>query len=99
MQVSTQLLQRYGVVVVVLVEMMMILMKSSLMTVSMAMVSPLREGISLADFCMPESSLSLCVFCPAEAMEYLFDGSPSLKFSGVDIGERAAPEVDQCGHP
>ena len=42
------------------VEMMMIPMKSSSMTVTMAMISPLREGISPADFSLPESfSLSV----------------------------------------
>ena len=34
---------------------MMIPMKSSSMTVTMAMISPLREGISPADFSLPES--------------------------------------------
>ena len=49
--------------------MMMIPMKSSLMVVLMATISPLREGISLADFCLPESSFSLYSFFPAEAAE------------------------------
>jgi hypothetical protein len=40
--------------------MMMIPMKSSVMMM-MATISPLREGISLADFCLPES-FSLSVF-------------------------------------
>jgi hypothetical protein len=51
------MLQRDGVVMVemeVLLLMMMIPMKSSAM-VMMAMISPLREGISTADFCLPES--------------------------------------------
>jgi hypothetical protein len=40
--------------------MMMIPMKSSAMVMTMAMISPLREGISPVDFCLPESfSLSL----------------------------------------
>jgi hypothetical protein len=58
------MLQRDGVVMVemeVLVMMMMIPMKSSAMVVTMATISPLREGISLADFCLPES-FSLLVF-------------------------------------
>ena len=39
---------------------MMILMKSSTMTATMAMISPLREGISPSDFSLPESfSLSV----------------------------------------
>jgi hypothetical protein len=40
---------------------MMIPMKSSAMVMAMAMISPLREGISLTDFCLPES-FSLSVF-------------------------------------
>ena len=50
--------------VMMVVMMMMIPMKSSLMTVSMAMISPLREGISPADFCLLESSFSLYSFPP-----------------------------------
>ena len=56
------MLQRDGVAAVemmaLVVEMMMMPMmpmKSSLMTVTMATISPLREGISPADFCLPES--------------------------------------------
>jgi hypothetical protein len=33
----------------------------------MAMISPLREGISLTDFCLPESFSVSGVFRPAEA--------------------------------
>jgi hypothetical protein len=56
-----KMLQRDGVVMVemkVLVMemmMMMILMKSGVMMMTMAMISPLWEGISLADFSLPES--------------------------------------------
>jgi hypothetical protein len=52
------MLQRGGMVMAVMkvqvamVMMMMILMKPSSMMVTMAMISPLREGISLADFCL-----------------------------------------------
>ena len=42
-------------VLVVEMMMMMITMKSSSMTATMATVSPLREGISPADFSLPES--------------------------------------------
>jgi hypothetical protein len=69
------MLQRDGMVMmmtkvlVMVVVMMMITMKSS----SMAMISSLREGISLADSCLPESFLSLCVFRPAEAAESISD--------------------------
>jgi hypothetical protein len=45
----------------VLLLLMMIPMKSSAMMMTMAMISPLREGISPADFCLPES-FSLSVF-------------------------------------
>jgi hypothetical protein len=58
------MLQRDGVVMVemeVLVMMMMIPMKSSAMVMTMAMISPLREGISPVDFCLSES-FSLSVF-------------------------------------
>jgi hypothetical protein len=64
------MLQRDGVVMVkmkVLVMemvMMMISMKSDAMVMMMAMISPLREGISLADSCLPESFFSLWCFPP-----------------------------------
>ena len=63
-------------------EMMMIPMKSSSITVTMAMISPLREGISPADFSLPEIFSLSVVFHPAEAAEYFLDGSPSLRVSG-----------------
>jgi hypothetical protein len=51
------MLQRDDVVMVEMkvLVMMMIPMKSSAMMMTMAMISPLREGISPADFCLPES--------------------------------------------
>jgi hypothetical protein len=61
------MLQRDGVVMVemkVLVMMMMVMMipmKSSTMVMTMATISPLWEGISPANFCLPES-FSLSVF-------------------------------------
>jgi hypothetical protein len=58
------MLQRHGMVMVemkVLVMMMMIPMKSSAMMMTMETISPLREGISPVDFCLPES-FSLSVF-------------------------------------
>jgi hypothetical protein len=57
------MLQWDGVVMVKmkgLVMVMMIPMKSRSMAMTMATISPLREGISLADFYLPESFLSLC---------------------------------------
>jgi hypothetical protein len=48
--------------VLVMRRMMMIPMKPSSMAMTITMISPLREGISLVDSCLPESYLSLCVF-------------------------------------
>jgi hypothetical protein len=42
-------------VLVMEMMMMMIPMKSGAMAMTMATISPLREGISPADFCLPES--------------------------------------------
>jgi hypothetical protein len=61
------MLQRDGLVMVemeLLVMRMMVIMipmKSSAMMMTMVVISPLREGISLTDFCLPES-FSLSVF-------------------------------------
>jgi hypothetical protein len=60
-------------VMMAMVMMMMIPMKTSSMTVMMAMISPLREGISPAHFCLPESFLCVCVFRPAVAAESFCD--------------------------
>jgi hypothetical protein len=86
------MLQRDGVVmvvmkVVVVVVVMMIPMKSSSMAMTMATISPPREGISPVDFCLPESFLSLCVFRPTEAAESISD-PPRLRFSGTTIYAR-----------
>jgi hypothetical protein len=67
------MLQRDGVVMVemkVLVMGMMVmmtLMKSGMMMMTMATISPLREGTSPVDFCLPESFSLSGVFCPTEA--------------------------------
>jgi hypothetical protein len=66
------MLQRDGIVMVemkvlVMEMVMMIPMKSGAMAMMMAMISPLQEGISLADFCLPESFSLSGVFRPAEA--------------------------------
>jgi hypothetical protein len=53
------MLQWDGEVMMVLVMVMMILMKPSSMTVTMAMISSLQKGISPSDFCLPESFFSL----------------------------------------
>ena len=73
------------VVMMVLVKMMvlllllMILLKPSLMMVLMVTLSPLREGISRAEICLPESSFSLGVFRPIEAAESFCGRSSSLR--------------------
>jgi hypothetical protein len=59
------MLQRDGAVMtvmkvlVIMVMKMMIPMKPSSMVMTMVTISPLWEGISPADFCLPESFLSL----------------------------------------
>ena len=68
--------------VVVVVMMMLIPMKSSSMTVTMAMFSPLRDGISLADFSLLESFSLSVVFRLAEAAENSLDASLGLRVSG-----------------
>jgi hypothetical protein len=60
------MLQLDGVVMVemkvlMMMMVMMIPMKYSVMVMMMATISPLQEGISLVDFCLPES-FSLSVF-------------------------------------
>ena len=68
---------------VMMVDMMMMIpMKSSSMTVTMATISFLREGISPADFSLPESFSLSVVFRPAEAAENSLDGSLGLRVSG-----------------
>jgi hypothetical protein len=64
----------HGVVMVVmkvLVMEMMIPMKSSSMVMTMATISPLREGISPVDFCLPES-FSLSVFFAPQRWRSLY---------------------------
>jgi hypothetical protein len=67
------MLQRDGMVMVemkvLVMEMMMMMipMKSGAMVMMMVTISPLREGISLADFSLPESFSLFGVFYPAEA--------------------------------
>jgi hypothetical protein len=51
-------------VLVMEMMMMMIPMKSGVMVMTMATISPLREGISPTDFCLPESFLSLVFSAP-----------------------------------
>jgi hypothetical protein len=94
------MLQRDGVVmmemeVLVMVMMMMMMMlmmmipmKSSAMVLTMATISPLREGISPADFCLPES-FSLSVFsAPQRRWCLSLSPPPCLRFSGTTIYAR-----------
>ena len=74
--------------------MMMIPMKSSSMTVTMAMFSSLREGISSADFSLPESFSLSVVFRPAEAAENSLDSSVGLRVSG---GRSMLKGAARCG--
>jgi hypothetical protein len=72
------MLQRDGVVMVemkvlAMEMMMMIPMKSGAMMMTMTTISPLREGISLADFCLPESFSLSGVFRPAQAAVSIFE--------------------------
>ena len=78
--------------------MMMIPMKSNSMTVTMAAISSLSEGISPADFSLPESFSLSVVFCPAEAAENSLDGSVGLRVSGVEVRRRGLPKVGQGLH-
>jgi hypothetical protein len=68
------MLQRDGVVMVemkvLMMMVVMISMKSSVMMMTMATISPHREGISLADFCLPESS-SISVFSAPQRWQCL----------------------------
>jgi hypothetical protein len=88
-KIHPKMLHRDGVVMMVMralvVMMMMILMKPSSMAVMMAMISPIWEGIFLADFCLPERFLSMCVFRPAEAAESICDPPLRLRFFGEMI--------------
>jgi hypothetical protein len=68
--------------VLVMEMMMMIPMKSGAMVMMMAMISPLREGISPAEFSLPESFSLSGVFCPAEAAMSLSEPSLDLGFRG-----------------
>jgi hypothetical protein len=72
-KIQLKILQRDVVVMVemkvLVMEMMMMMipMKSGAMVMTTATISPLREGISLADFCLSESFSLSGVFHPVEA--------------------------------
>jgi hypothetical protein len=69
-------------VLVMEMMMMMILMKSGAMVMTMATISPLREGTSLADFSLPESLSLSGVFRPAEVAVSISEPPP------LDLGFR-----------
>jgi hypothetical protein len=82
------MLQRDGMMMVVMKVLMMgmlmmILMKSCAMVMTMATISPLREGISPADSYLPESFSLSGVFRPAEAAVSISEPPHSLRFSGT----------------
>jgi hypothetical protein len=84
------MLQRDDVVMVEMkaLMMMMIPMKSNVMVMTMATISPLREGISSADFSLPES-FSLLLFSDLQRRCLsLMPPPPSLRFSGMTIYAR-----------
>jgi hypothetical protein len=73
-KIQPKILQQDGVVMVemkmlvmMMMMVMMIPMKSSAMVITMAMISPLREGISPYRFLPARELFSLGVFRPAEA--------------------------------
>ena len=72
-KIQLKMLQRDGMVMVemkvLVMEMMMMMipMKSGAMMMTMAKIYPLREGISPADFSLPESFSLSGVLRPAEA--------------------------------
>jgi hypothetical protein len=82
------MLQRDGEVMVemkVLVMRMMVMMipmKSGVMMMTMATISPLREGISLADSCPLESFFLSGVFRPAEVAVSISEPPLDLGFRG-----------------
>jgi hypothetical protein len=67
---------------VLVMEMMMIPIKSGAMVMMMATISPLREGISPVDFCLPESFSLSGVFRPAEAAVSISEPPLDLGFRG-----------------
>jgi hypothetical protein len=68
--------------VLVMEMMMIILMKSGAMVMAMATISPLWEGISPIDFCLPESFSLSGVFRPAEVAVSISEPPLDLGFWG-----------------
>ena len=86
-KIQLKMLQRDGVVMVemkvlVMEMMMMIPMKSGAMVMTMATISPLWEGISPADFSLPESFSLSGVLRPAEAAVSNSEPPSDLGFRG-----------------
>jgi hypothetical protein len=79
--------------------MMMITMKSSSMTVTMATISPSGREFPPADFFLPESFSLSGVFRLVEAAEYLDAPPRVLGFRGGQVREGGAPVVGQGGQP
>jgi hypothetical protein len=80
-------------VLMMMMMVMMIPMKSSAIVMMMATISPLREGISPADFCLPES-FSLSVFSAPQRRLCLSLIPPfDLGFRGDHIHEGAMAGV------
>ena len=88
-KIRHKVLQQDGVEMVVMmvlvVEMMvmMIPMMVPMMVMAMATISPLREGISPADFSLPESFSLSVVFRPVAAAEYFLDALPPFYVFGT----------------
>jgi hypothetical protein len=86
-KIQLKMLQRDSVVMVemkvLVIEMMMMMipMKSGAMVMTMATISPLREGISPTDFSLPESFFSL-VFSAPQRRLCLTLSPPDLGFRG-----------------
>jgi hypothetical protein len=99
------MLQRDGMMMVemkvlmmmMMMVMMMIPMKSNTMVMTMATISPLREGISPIDFCLPES-FSLSVFSAPQRQRCLSLSPPlTWVFGEENICEGAMAVVGQGG--
>ena len=80
------------------VEMMMIPMKSSLMTVMMATISPLREGISQEDCSLPERFSLSRVSAPWRWRNFSWTMYSVLGLRGDEVRERGLTPVGQGHH-
>jgi hypothetical protein len=88
-KIQLKMLQRDGMVMVemmvLVMEMMMMMMipmKSSAMVMTMAMISLFQEGISPADFSLPESFLSLVFSAPQRRLCLTLNPPSDLGFRG-----------------